>query len=769
MAGIGILELASVGFAFNNTMTWIGKLQKEFTDPMQVEGARTDGDRVGSSSYGRPIPLIFGEKNRLAGNLIWAGPLVERATTTTSGGKGGSPEMQTTNYSYSRSYAFLLGEEIENLSRIWANGKLFFSQNSVTTIPDAGQSFAGGNGLLYNAVRVYRGSATQNPDPAIEAALGSGNASAYRYSSYVVIDTLQLADFGNGTPNIEFEVSGLAATTGGIVTDICERAGLTVDEYRIDSALTDDVDGFIVSKQSDAISATEPLRTVFAFDAAEDAGTISFTARGRGMVAAIEASDMAAGQGLSADRKTPVETSREPEFNLPKSATLTFIDFARDYQENTQPSVRNEGGAETKLNVKIDVTMTPALARKVVDRLLWEPWTQRMTTSISVSDKYQFLKPAHVVALPVAGAWVPFRITDKTRGANGLIQLDMAMDDPFIYDGSTAAEEAEIPANDVLEAGDTFAMAINLPIIHPSDSASAFSYVISADSSGWRGGQMMRSTDAGTTWSTLAGTGRRNIVGTVATATPAAATADVWDRSTIITVVLLYSSHQLESLPEIDVINGRNACWIGAADGSRGEIIQFATATLINSYPRTYELSDLLRGRRATEHEMSLHGTSETFVFFEAGAMNSADYTITDWDRAREYKGVSVLQVESDVIDTQEFINLGEKAKPRAPAHGRGSRDSSNNLTITWFRRTRHFSPGIGYGSVALDEPAESYQIDVYDGATVVRTITATTPTASYTAAEQTTDGLTPGDTVDIRIYQISATRGRGHAGVFTI
>lgn len=405
MAGIGILGLASVGFALNNTMYWMGKLQKELTDPMQVEGARTDGDRVGSSSYGRPIPLIFGERNRLAGNLIWAGPLVERATTTTSGGKGGgSPEVQTTNYSYSRSYAFLLGEEIENLSRIWANGKLIFSQNSVTTIPDAGQTFTGGNGLLYGAIRVYRGSSTQNPDPSIEAALGSGNASAYRYSSYVVIDTLQLADFGNGTPNIEFEVSGPAATTGGIVADVCARAGLEVDEYRIDSALTDTVDGFIISKQSDAISATEPLRTVFAFDAAEDAGTISFTARGRGMVAAIEASDMAASQGIGSEQKTPLETNREPEFKLPKSATLTFIDHARDYQENTQPSVRNEGGAETKLNIKIDMTMQPALARKVVDRLLWEPWTQRMTATISVTDKYQFLKPAQVVALPVAGA-----------------------------------------------------------------------------------------------------------------------------------------------------------------------------------------------------------------------------------------------------------------------------------------------------------------------------------------------------------------------------
>jgi len=43
-----------------------------------------------------------------------------------------------------------------------------------------------------------------------------------------------------------------------------------------------------------------------------------------------------------------------------------------------------------------------------------------------------------------------------------------------------------------------------------------------------------------------------------------------------------------------------------------------------------------------------------------------------------------------------------------------------------------------------------------------LRTITAVTPTASYTAAQQTTDGLTPGNPVVLRVFQISATVGRG-------
>lgn len=54
-------------------------------------------------------------------------------------------------------------------------------------------------------------------------------------------------------------------------------------------------------------------------------------------------------------------------------------------------------------------------------------------------------------------------------------------------------------------------------------------------------------------------------------------------------------------------------------------------------------------------------------------------------------------------------------------------------------------------------------------GGIVVRTKTVTTETVSYTAAEQTTDGLTPGNLVRMKIYQISATVGRGYVRDVTL
>lgn len=58
-------------------------------------------------------------------------------------------------------------------------------------------------------------------------------------------------------------------------------------------------------------------------------------------------------------------------------------------------------------------------------------------------------------------------------------------------------------------------------------------------------------------------------------------------------------------------------------------------------------------------------------------------------------------------------------------------------------------------------------EIDVCDNdtfATVLRTIIGTSEGIEYTAAQQVADGLTPGDPVFVKAYQISAIVGRGYA-----
>ena len=60
----------------------------------------------------------------------------------------------------------------------------------------------------------------------------------------------------------------------------------------------------------------------------------------------------------------------------------------------------------------------------------------------------------------------------------------------------------------------------------------------------------------------------------------------------------------------------------------------------------------------------------------------------------------------------------------------------------------------------------------ILDGATVKRVLNTTTTSAVYTAADQTADWgapLAPGDTLDIRIFQLSALVGRGAPKIVTL
>ena len=73
---------------------------------------------------------------------------------------------------------------------------------------------------------------------------------------------------------------------------------------------------------------------------------------------------------------------------------------------------------------------------------------------------------------------------------------------------------------------------------------------------------------------------------------------------------------------------------------------------------------------------------------------------------------------------------------------------------------------GAGGSYTPLGEDSERYEIDIYATsgyATVVRTISATSESVAYSAADQTTDFGSVQATVYARVYQLSVAVGRGH------
>ncbi len=88
------------------------------------------------------------------------------------------------------------------------------------------------------------------------------------------------------------------------------------------------------------------------------------------------------------------------------------------------------------------------------------------------------------------------------------------------------------------------------------------------------------------------------------------------------------------------------------------------------------------------------------------------------------------------------------------------------DLVIRWARRSRALvADNWNAAEAPLAEETEAYELEIMEGATVKRTLTTSTTSISYTAAQQVADRgalLGPGDALDVRIYQLSALVGRG-------
>ena len=96
--------------------------------------------------------------------------------------------------------------------------------------------------------------------------------------------------------------------------------------------------------------------------------------------------------------------------------------------------------------------------------------------------------------------------------------------------------------------------------------------------------------------------------------------------------------------------------------------------------------------------------------------------------------------------------------------HVGGGKQSNDDFIITWVRRTRLDGGWRPLVDAPLGESSEEYRVYIYDGATLKRILTVYAETATYTAAQQTTDFGAPvaAGALTIEVCQMSASVGLG-------
>ena len=738
--------LTAVGFAVGGPLGasiggFIGSQidQALFAPTVKSEGPRLGDLTVQTSSYGQPIPRIWGAENRVSGNIIWSTGLVETKTTKKQGGKGGGTKTESTTYSYRVDVAIgLCRGPIANVRRIWADGKLFRDENGV-------QKQA-------QALRIYTGTDTQNPDPTIQAAEGAANTPAYRDLAYVVMERLELADFGNRIPNFTFEIEAQSsATVATVIEELASEAGVPY----LDSARADylDLRGYTVARAATIRGLLEPLRSAFFFDMSEIEGELQFFPVDATPVARTPTSDLGA-HSFGTDRPAPYETKRISDVELPRQVTVQHMDPARDYQVNSQRSRRSTVNSNSDLSVDLPIVLEASEGKAIAEQMVSMARLRRNDVITSLPIDYLHVEPGNKIVAELAdGKDRVLRVVRKENRLPRSIYLECETDGAAVLSKSATAAAAPVPSQEVHLPGVTVAHLMDLPILRDGDESSSIYVVANGASQGWRGAVLYRSLDGGTNYDSLTDLTDGAVIGTIAEAL-GAASAEYWDRANTIIVELLSSADTLESVSELQLLNGANGCLIG------DEIVQFQTATLVA--PGTYELSGLLRGRKGTEDKIAGHTSGERFVLLSGllGVVRQ-ELPISELGATRQYRAVSVGTLLADA-PTQVFTYTARALQPYSVVHVKGNRDGGGDLSISWIRRSRLDAQWLDHIDVPLGETEEAYQIDIMNGATVARTIAVSAPSATYTAEEQAADFGSAQPTITVRIYQMSSRVGRG-------
>lgn len=557
-----------------------------------------------------------------------------------------------------------------------------------------------------------------------------------------------------------------------IASALCQRAGLAASDINV-AALTDSVRGFVVARPMAARQALEPLATAFSFDAVERDDVLVFRKRAGSVVATVAHDDLVRrGDG------PVIEEQRAQDAELPRAVSVRHIDPERAYEVGTQrwqrplaPTATMASVGETVLDLPI--VLTPSEAKAVARRVVTAAWRERTRFSFAGTTQHLRLEPTDPVTLVRAdGAQARARILSAQLGADWTVAIEAAEEAtgdyvlPAVADGGAGRAPDALPSPYAVRG-----FAPNLPLLVDADDlvgTGLRSYLHGGAMRGqaWRRADAFRSAD-GTVWETAGAVIDPAAWGSVVSPVPVPASYWTWDDTTELTVQMQTGAERVESATDLEVLNGANLAALLTADG-RVELIQFGTADPLGD--GRFVLRRLLRGRRGTE-DAGAFATGATFLLLDGSVLRGASPTsaLNTIERFRFVGLFASIQTATEV----RRLMIGRGEQPYAPVHIAGSRDGSNNLTVTWVRRTRVGGELVDLtDAVPLAEETEAYDVDIRNPAdtTTLRTFAGlTSPTVTYTAAQQTSDGLTPGDPVRVHIYQISALVGRGRRGAAVV
>lgn len=516
------------------------------------------------------------------------------------------------------------------------------------------------------------------------------------------------------------------------------------------------IPGYVVDRVMAVRDALEPLELAYFFDSIESGGQIAFRHRGAEPPAIeVEEGDLVE---TSADAAL-LTLTRGQETELPASAKLRFISAASDYAQAVSEARRISGASGRVSQADVPLVLETTQADAIAETWLFESWAARERASFTLPPSQLAVEPADTVLISTAsGDQRLLRVTEV--GEHGAREIEARSIDPEIY-AAVGAKERRGRTGAAAITGQPLVEFIDLPLLRGDEPATA-GYV-AATQTPWPGNVAIYGSPEAAGYVLKALAGVPATVGITQNDLPAGPEGRL-DYATRLTVKV--EGEALTSCTLLQLLAGRNVAAVRNADGA-WEVLQFAEATLVGA--GTYELSGLLRGQAGTENAMRAPVAADARFVLVNTAVTRIDLTASEIRLPYSWRvGPAARDVGDASYVTAEHTFEGLGLKPLSPVHVRAAR-SGGDISISWLRRTRIGGDAWESPDVPLSEDVESYEVDILDGATVKRTLTATSEGVTYTSAQQTADFGGAQSSVDVRVYQLSASYGRGTPRTATV
>jgi hypothetical protein len=550
------------------------------------------------------------------------------------------------------------------------------------------------------------------------------------------------SDGGNWTLGhwLNGRLSGISLS--GLIGAILADHGLPApDIASVDGFLT----GYVVSDPSSARSALQPLVDVFGLGVHEDDGRMVFRSPTALAAAPVEITDAAV------DRNSAIiEKVRAAHGDLPVSVSLSFQDGLRDYQAASARALREGAPHERERSLALPAIMDTSMAEGLAADWLRRARRGQDEISLAVPYSAAALRPGAVI-----------------RGFDGNTEfLVTAIDEGILrrISARRILRVASAPWRPVLPfdigspgavTGEPVALFMDLPMI--SGDAPEDQFRIAVWSTPWKTETLYVSPED-TGFELRASIGLPAVIGELLEPLGSGFSGRL-DRSGSIDVRL--SDGELQSISDLQLLNGGNAAAVRSANGA-WELIQFQTAE--ETAPSVWRLGGLLRGQLGTEDAAA------------AGALAGASFALLD----EAVKPAGLLSSEIGLPLNWRVGPSGEDFSgpafgaytetgglralaPLSPVHLKAARQPDGDIYISWIRRGRIDADSWLGSDIPLGEESEAYRVDIAaDGGEVIRTLTTSSPSLTYTAASMAEDFSALPGSIRITICQISAAVGPG-------